>query len=84
MIQHGSGNFEILLNNEKKLENIKPIMNGTIKVPYENTKILIDNTERKIKFEISDEEFYKNLENLGYRLQGEFINVEGVAFSETG
>lgn len=85
LIQTGSGNFEVLLESEKDPENSKVIMTGIIQIPYENLKLAInEDLMEQMKVKITQEEFYKNLENIGYQLKDDFVNVKELSFNETG
>lgn len=85
MIQKGSGNFEVLLENEKDSDNSKVIMTGIIQTPYEKlTQTVNEDLMPQMKIKVSQQEFYKNLKNVGYQLEDEFVNVKELSFNETG
>lgn len=85
LIQTGSGNFEVLLQKKKNMDHSKVIMTGTIQIPYDNPKITINEDQvQEMKVKITQEEFYKNLQNIGFQLNDDFVNVKGLAFNETG
>ncbi|XP_065212309.1 fatty acid synthase-like [Planococcus citri] len=84
LIQTGSGNFEVLLESEKDPENFKVVMTGIIQIPFDNLKLAInEDLMQQMKVKISQDEFYKNLENIGYQLKDEFVNVKELSFNET-
>ncbi|XP_065222314.1 fatty acid synthase-like [Planococcus citri] len=83
LIQTGSGNFEVLLENEKDPDNCKVVMTGIIQTPYEKPKLKINDITQKMKVKINQREFYKNLENIGYQLEDEFVNVKELSINET-
>lgn len=85
MIQHGSGNFEVLLENGKDPDHPKTIMTGVIQVPYDKVEITVDqNHMQKMKVRLTGDEFYKKLENVGYRLEEGFRLVQEVEHNDTG
>lgn len=85
MIQHGTGSFEVLLENEKNPDNPKVIMTGLIYVPYEKVNITVDESKtQKNAFRISGEDFYKKLEMVGYYLEEGFRLIQELECNNTG
>lgn len=60
-------------------------MTGIIQVPFETLKIdITDEQAQNIKVKISRDDFYKNLENLGYQLADNFKDIQELSLTETG
>ncbi len=84
MIHHGSGNFEVLLEN-KNVDNPKVLMTGVIRVPFDNVKVKEDDEEeQRAKIRISGDEFYEQLKNAGYELENNFCNVREISSNDLG
>lgn len=85
MIHKGSGNFEVLLDNEKDPDNPKVLMSGIIRVPFENVEIKFDEDQKiQAKNKLNKEEFYEKLKKVGYKLEDEFITLQQLSFNDTG
>ena len=85
MIHQGSGNFEVLLDNEKDPDNPKVLMTGIIKVPFENVDIKFDEDHQiQAKNKLNKEQFYEKLKKVGYKLEDEFVTLQHLSFNDTG
>lgn len=85
MIGHGTGDFEILLENLKDPENPKLIVTGTVQYVFEKYKeVTIDTSRKQTMHRISGQAFYQHLQQIGFELKDHFMNIKELTFSDTG
>lgn len=84
MIQ-ASGNFEVLLENEKNPNKIVLIMNGNISTLEYDFKLNKDtNSFFGHKFTFSHKQIYNAFEEVGYQIDEYFALLQEIFFGETG
>lgn len=84
MLNRGSGNFEVLLENRKNPDNPKVLMTGVIQVLYENSKTDIDEDAVNKEEFTSGKNFYTKLRSIGYELENVFNIIEELSFNNKG
>lgn len=84
MVNHGSGSFEVLLEKSTEHDNPKLLVTGTIYVPFDNLSIENQTKEKENCVQISGDEFYKLLSEIGYELEDDFNNVQEVSMNDKG
>ena len=82
MIQYGSGNFQVMLQDSEHSKNIQVILSGRIYLDSENiTNHLPESTGRGGRL-IGKNQFYNILERCGYSLGEEFSLIEDIQCHE--
>lgn len=83
MIQAGSGNFEVLLENDDNSDEFTLIMSGQIS-PIDTEKIEPNKSKTKITRTMDYESIYTILRNTGYELGDDFRLLQTLSQDETG
>lgn len=85
MIQCGTGNFEVLLENKENVDEVNVIISGQINVLHEDLKIISDTHLPLNDIDISQKKFYEVFKAAGYQLTDCFRSVQGLStLSNTG
>lgn len=86
MVQHGSGDFEVLLENESNVDEVNVIISGRITVPYGDlpTTVMDAKLFQDEKVRINGAEFYETFRAVGYQLTDCFTQIQELSGSNTG
>lgn len=85
MVLEGTGNFEVLLRNEKNDDDVEVVLSGRIYVVDKKTQLeskygAFESLDRTV----TKAEFYQALREIGYSLDGDFVALDALSSNKTG
>ena len=84
MLQLGSGNFEIILGDDQKRENLEILATGRVNPLSESVRVPSNGANVETKSIVTKERFYDSFENAGYSLGQEFALVNDLYHYNSG
>ncbi len=89
MIQPGTGDFELLLENEKNEDQVEVLLSGRVTVYRDDQHIgqpMQPDTQplKVLKHTLNKDQFYNTFRNVGYQLDDCFAPLNTISFDGTG